>query len=464
MRWGTAAVVAAAAAGTGVAVLALGRKVSERAVHPRADRASGARVVRVLGLAAGRVTLTRTVETARPGHYAIEWGVDGHGVVGEILQSDQQGVTRRLERADTGTLETGTVVRLTPRVLLGNPTTALGLPFLDTAAVGESGPLPAWYLDGMRGTWVLLVHGPGADRQQTLPVIALLNRLRLPVLAVTYRGDDGAPASPDGLGHFGDTEWRDVEAAVRLALDSGAGKVVLYGWSLGATMALQTAARSAWADAVCGLILDSPVLDWSRTVRREAAGAGVSAPLAGLGAPGGPGALRGRPGGLRPARRGHRPAGAGPAAAEPGRHRRPVVGRRPPGRAPREPGHPAAGARRRARRAVERRPGRVRGEPPALPHAAALTPAAGARVPVPVLPRRRRPGARPCRETPRRDLPRPGPPASPRPPAPCTRALGRAGFGRRTHPVRPGVTGLRVRGPPAAVGRGGARRGGTPPI
>ncbi|MET9614702.1 alpha/beta hydrolase family protein [Kitasatospora indigofera] len=284
MRWGTAAVVAAAAAGTGVAVLALGRKVSERAVHPRADHASGARPVRVLGLAAGRVTLTRTAETARPGRYAVEWGADGHAVVGEVLQSDQQGVTRRLERADTGTLETGTVVRLTPRVHLGDPTTALGLPFLETAAVGESGPLPAWYLDGMRGTWVLLVHGPGADRQQTLPVIPVLHRLRLPVLAVTYRGDEGAPASPDGLGHFGETEWRDVEAAVRLALDSGAGKVVLYGWSLGATMALQTAARSAWAEAVSGLILDSPVLDWSGTVRREATRAGVSAPLAGLGA------------------------------------------------------------------------------------------------------------------------------------------------------------------------------------
>ncbi|MFC9329966.1 alpha/beta hydrolase family protein [Kitasatospora sp. NPDC057015] len=284
MRWGTAAVVAAAVAGTGVAVLALGRRVSERSVHPRAGRGTGALPVRVVGLAAGRLTLTRTPETARAGRYAVEWGVDGHAVVGEVLRVDQQGVTRVLERADSGTLEVGTTVRLTPRVYLGDPTTALGLPFLETGAVGESGPLPAWYLDGMRGTWVLLVHGPGADRQQTLPVVPVLHRLRLPVLSVTYRGDEGAPASPDGLGHFGETEWRDVEAAVRLALDSGAGKVVLYGWSLGATMALQTAARSAWAHAVSGLILDSPVLDWSETVRREATRAGVSSPLAGLGA------------------------------------------------------------------------------------------------------------------------------------------------------------------------------------
>ena len=285
MRWGTAAVVAAAAAGTGVAVLALGRRVSERAVHPRAGGAPGhAAQVRITGLAAGRVTLTRTPLSARPGRYAVEWGADGHAVVGDVLQSAPQGVTRRLERADRGTLELGTAVRLTPRVYRGDPTTALGLPFIETAANGEGGPLPAWYVDGKRGTWVLLVHGPGADREQTLCAMPLLQRLGLPVLSVTYRGDEGAPASPDGLGHFGETEWRDVEAAVRLALDSGAGRVVLYGWSLGATMALQTAARSAWARAVSGLILDSPVLDWPATVRRQATSAGVSSPLAELGA------------------------------------------------------------------------------------------------------------------------------------------------------------------------------------
>ncbi|MFC8451465.1 alpha/beta hydrolase family protein [Kitasatospora sp. NPDC057223] len=284
MRWGTAAVVAAAAAGTGVAVLALGRRVSERAVHPGAGGApKGAAQVRVTGLAAGRVTLTRTPQSARPGRYALEWGADGHAVVGDVLQSSPQGVTRRLERAD-GAPEPGTAVRLTPRVYRGDPGTALGLPFIETAANGEGGALPAWYVDGKRGIWVLLVHGPGADREQTLCAMPQLARLGLPVLSVTYRGDEGAPASPDGLGHFGETEWRDVEAAVRLALDSGAGRVVLYGWSLGATMALQTAARSTWASAVSGLILDSPVLDWPATVRRQATGAGVSAPLAALGA------------------------------------------------------------------------------------------------------------------------------------------------------------------------------------
>ncbi|MBV2151382.1 S9 family peptidase [Kitasatospora sp. SUK 42] len=283
MRWGTAAVVAAAAVGAGAVVLVVGRRASERMVRPSAaGQESGP--VQVRSLAPGRVTFSRGPESLRPGRWAVEWEGGGHAVVEEVLHSDEQGVTRRLVRADRGALTPGTEVRFTPRVHLGDPTSALGLPFTDTAVEGELGALPAWRLDGKRGTWVILVHGTEADRQQTLPVLPVLHRLGLPALSVTYRGDEGAPASPDGLSHFGETEWRDVEAAVRLALDSGAGRVVLYGWSLGATMVLQTAARSEWAHAISGLVLDSPVLDLPASARRDAARAGFTGVAAELGA------------------------------------------------------------------------------------------------------------------------------------------------------------------------------------
>ncbi|MFE6055319.1 alpha/beta hydrolase family protein [Kitasatospora sp. NPDC056446] len=283
MRWGTAATVAAAVVGAGAAVLVIGRRASERMVRPvAAVQESGPVVVRSLG--AGRITFSRGPESLRPGRWAVEWDGGGHAVVEEVLHSDEQGVTRRLVRADRGTLAAGTEVRFTPRVHLGDPTAALGLAFTETAADGELGALPAWYLDGNRGTWVILVHGPEADRGQTLPVLPVLHRLGLPALAVTYRGDEGAPASPDGYSHFGETEWRDVEAAVRLALDNGAGRVILYGWSTGATTVLQTAARTAWSHAVRGLVLDSPVLDLPATARRDAERLGFRGAAAGLGA------------------------------------------------------------------------------------------------------------------------------------------------------------------------------------
>ncbi|MFI8455749.1 alpha/beta hydrolase family protein [Kitasatospora sp. NPDC085464] len=286
MRWGTAAVVAAAAVGTGAVVLVIGRRASERMVRPvtagrESGRESGPVVVRSVG--AGRVTFTRSPESLHPGCWAVEWGDNGHAVVEDVLHSDEQGVTRRLVRADQGTLTPGTEVRFTPRVHLGDPTRALGLAYTDTSVDGELGALPAWHLDGKRGTWVILVHGPEADRQQTLPVLPVLDRFGLPVLAVTYRGDEGAPASPDGYSHFGETEWRDVEAAVRLALDNGASRVILYGWSVGATVVLQTAARSTWAHAISGLILDSPVLDLPGSARRDAERLGFRGAAAELG-------------------------------------------------------------------------------------------------------------------------------------------------------------------------------------
>ncbi|KDN82488.1 alpha/beta fold hydrolase [Kitasatospora cheerisanensis] len=283
MRWGTAAVVAAAAAGAGVgAFLLLGRKVSDGVVQPGAVEPPPAVTVHELG--PGRVTLTATPDTVRRGHYALEWGEGGHAVVGEVLAAAGGRVTRRLERAEHGTLAVGTEVRLTPRVLIGDPRSALGLDFTDTAVPGDLGAFPAWRTTGMRGTCVVLIHGAAAGRSQALPVLPLLHALRLPTLTVTYRGDAGAPVSPDGLAHFGETEWQDVDAAIGSALDHGAGRVVLCGWSMGATIALQTAARSARRERIAGLVLDSPVLDWSESVRRAAAGRGASPMLAELGA------------------------------------------------------------------------------------------------------------------------------------------------------------------------------------
>jgi pimeloyl-ACP methyl ester carboxylesterase len=111
------------------------------------------------------------------------------------------------------------------------------------------------------------VHGFGATREQALNVLPALHRHRLPQLVLGYRGDPGAPASPDGISHLGHTEWRDLDAAMRYAVEYGAERIVLFGWSTGATMALRALDRSPVRDRVAGLVLDSPVLDWRSTVR-----------------------------------------------------------------------------------------------------------------------------------------------------------------------------------------------------
>ncbi len=91
-------------------------------------------------------------------------------------------------------------------------------------------------------------------------------------LAVTYRNDveEGAPPSPDSLGHLGDAEWLDVEAAVQFALDRGARRIVLFGWSMGAAICAALLDRSPLAAHVTAVVWDAPVIDWRATLRRQA--------------------------------------------------------------------------------------------------------------------------------------------------------------------------------------------------
>ena len=223
--------------------------------------------------AAGRIVLTRDLAALRPGTYGL--GSDGsHAVVGPVISAESHSadtVVRRLERVTYGTLKPGDKVWFTPNLHVGDPAEALGLDHTDVDVPGELGTLPAWFVPGIRDTWVIAVHGLGTTREHPMNIMEFLHHHRFPVLTLAYRGDLGAPRPPDGLNHFGETEWRDLDAAIRYAVSGGARRVVLYGWSTGATMALRAAARSELSDRIAGLVLDSPVLSWETTVRALAA-------------------------------------------------------------------------------------------------------------------------------------------------------------------------------------------------
>ncbi len=221
----------------------------------------------------GHIVLTRSLGSLRPGRYGLS-GAGCHAVVGPVVHGTPHppdAVVRRLERVTRGTLRPGARMRLTPQVHLGNPHDALGLACADVDIPGELGALPAWFVPGARDTWVITVHGLGTTREHPMVVLPFLHRHRFPVLDLAYRNDPGAPRTADGLHHLGDTEWRDLDAAIRYAVRHGARAVVLHGWSAGATMALRAALNSPLRDRVSGLVLDSPVLDRHATVRALAA-------------------------------------------------------------------------------------------------------------------------------------------------------------------------------------------------
>ncbi|MFH8725838.1 alpha/beta hydrolase [Streptomyces termitum] len=268
--------------GVGAVAVAAGRHASEVALGTASGRPlPGDPRLTVHATGPDRVTLTRSLASLRPGTYGMT-GPGLHAVVGPPLDRfphTADTVVRRLERVERGALAPGTRVRLTPQLHTGTPETALGLPHEDIDLPGELGPLPAWLVTGPRPTWVVTVHGVGTGREHALNLVPFYARRRVPVLVPAYRGDEGAPAPADGLGRLGDTEWRDVDAALRYAVRRGARKIVLHGWGIGASMALRAAAESGVRDRIAGLVLDSPVLDWETTVRRLAAARGVPGPL-----------------------------------------------------------------------------------------------------------------------------------------------------------------------------------------
>jgi pimeloyl-ACP methyl ester carboxylesterase len=78
-------------------------------------------------------------------------------------------------------------------------------------------------------------------------------------MVVSFRNDGDGPPSCDGRYRLGETEWRDVEEAINYAVAEGAGRIVIFGWSLGAAIALQVVAVSSHASRISGLVLDAPV-------------------------------------------------------------------------------------------------------------------------------------------------------------------------------------------------------------
>lgn len=167
----------------------------------------------------------------------------------------------------------------------GPPAQSLGLAHQDVEVGSELGPMPAWYVPAGAapagagppggadpGTdWAILVHGRGASREECLRAVRPLHDLGLQVLVPTYRNDIDASAGPDDRYHLGDSEWRDIDAAIGWVVARGGRRVVLCGWSMGGAIVLATASRSTQASRIAALVLDAPVVDWRSVLDHHAA-------------------------------------------------------------------------------------------------------------------------------------------------------------------------------------------------
>jgi alpha-beta hydrolase superfamily lysophospholipase len=286
MAYGTAGLGAVAALGAAAAT-GLATYFTRRVVTPLVEKPDD---MEVLAVHDDRVVLGITPDTVVTGRYGI-WldGGAGHARIGDVLERDGTSVTRSLESVDRGELNAGPA-RFNQYYVAGDPTTAWGLPHEDITVRSEVGDLPCWLTrpatggrpsggDGGDDVWAVLVHGRGATREECLRGVPVLHRMGITSLVPSYRNDRDAPGDTVGHYHFGGTEWRDIEAAVLWALNHGAARVVLFGWSMGGAIALQVVARSWLASRVPAVVLDAPVVDWGDVLDHTARQNGLPRPV-----------------------------------------------------------------------------------------------------------------------------------------------------------------------------------------
>ncbi|HJY69839.1 MAG TPA: hypothetical protein VJ254_24215, partial [Streptosporangiaceae bacterium] len=219
--------------------------------------------VQFVGLSPEKVQLRAVGDQAalfKPVLYGIAWP-GGIGHLGASTAVSGGVVTRPLTVISGSAPAVGQLAALDRSYFLSDPETALGIPVQDVVVPGPLGPLPAWYFPGPGSTFIIGVHGQNGTRKDVLRVIDIVHRMGFPALAVTYRNDLGAARDPSGYIRYGQTEWSDIEAAVRWSLAQGARRVVLVGQSMGGGVVAAFLERSPLAPKVARVMLDAPMLD-----------------------------------------------------------------------------------------------------------------------------------------------------------------------------------------------------------
>jgi hypothetical protein len=229
------------------------------------------------------VTLPLTDATGQPGTWGLQWE-DGQAVLGDVVASDAETVTRAVESVLFGDLAAGTQARIDKWTFRDDPKTGLGLDFTDVDVPTDLGDMPAWFVPATAATanadtWVITVHGRNAAPAETLRGVGLYAERGYPVLAVTYRNDEGAPKAPNGMHSLGAHESEDLTAAVDYALANGAKDVILHGWSMGGAIVATAYRHLDDPSVVKGLVFDSPVMDWNSTLDMQAADRDVIDPI-----------------------------------------------------------------------------------------------------------------------------------------------------------------------------------------
>lgn len=223
------------------------------------------------------IVLDRTDQTTAPGIYNL-WFEHGRWaqLSTEIVDRGPTRVARRITDAAPGfTPKTGDRTSWSG-IYYATPADA-GLHARDITITTPAGRRPAWRIDGDPSTWAIHIHGLGSTRAGTLRGVLAATELGYTSLVVSYRNAAEGPRVGTGRSTLGDTETADVDEAIGYAVRRGARQIVLFGWSMGAAIALQLADHPRHQGLIAGLVLDSPVLDWAEVIKTNCARSGLPA-------------------------------------------------------------------------------------------------------------------------------------------------------------------------------------------
>jgi uncharacterized protein len=209
-------------------------------------------------------------------------GSDAYLQTGAVTESDRMTATRPVTAVIGELPQAGSPARVEYDYFPQDPQVALGLDFTEVQIETPLGPSPAWFVPADGETWAIYSHGRGATRQEGLRMLSTSHALDMPTLLVTFR-DDLVGQPEDAISNFGLTEWPDLEAAVRYALDNGAEDVVLLAASTGGAISVSFLENSDLADTVVGMAFDAPVTSFGQTVDLNAAERGYPAPIIAVG-------------------------------------------------------------------------------------------------------------------------------------------------------------------------------------
>lgn len=266
---GVAAALTAVAvtSSTAAAFLALVSTVSRKVLVPPRKRPRNSRILSVDRLGS-TVTLRADAETTVSGRYGL-WvdGSEPYVKIGDIVSRSERTVTREVLSSNLARVS-GDVPAGVSGWFYRHPR-ELGVEYEYVSVPTPLGPAPAWIVPsdaGVGADWVIQLHGHGSQRAEGLRAVPVFAASGYTSLLVSYRNDSEGPRSVDGRYGLGSTEWADAEAAIDFAVERGAERIVIMGWSMGGAIALQTILRSDRRHLVVGVVLDSPVVDWHRVL------------------------------------------------------------------------------------------------------------------------------------------------------------------------------------------------------